>query len=195
MRRLFTSLCALLVSLTAAAWAAQPIGPARLEGDVKDSTGKPVAGAQVHIQAKDGSDLQKIVRTDEGGHYGFSKLPVTDYEVVIFVNGSIKANINNTKVYPDKPTRLDFKLTGKFAASNPAKKHTHMVYVPAETGSNLGGRWVEVDDVTGSSAAATAGTGHLVRVGGVALGVGVGGAVGAQVGRQTGRNSGAPGGD
>src|SRR5262249_21736279 len=79
MRRLFTGLCALLVSLTAAAWAAQPIGPARLEGDVRDSTGKPVAGAQVHIQAKDGSDLQKIVRTDEGGHYECSKLPVTDY--------------------------------------------------------------------------------------------------------------------
>jgi hypothetical protein len=42
-----------------------------------------------------------------------------------------------------------------------------MVYVPAETGSNLSGRWVEVDDNAGS-AAATAGTGHVDK-GGAAM--------------------------
>src|SRR5712691_5726710 len=95
-----------------AAWAS-PAGPSTLQGDVKDSKGQSVAGAEVHIQAKDGSGLQKIVRTDSDGQYGVSKLPVTDYEVVLFVNGQIKASINNTKVFPDKPTQLDFKLTGQ----------------------------------------------------------------------------------
>jgi hypothetical protein len=66
------------------------------------------------------------------------------------------------------PTQLDFKLTGQYATNKPAKKHTHMVYVPAETGSNLSGRWVEVDDNAGSSAAATAGTGHVDK-GGAAM--------------------------
>ena len=99
---------------------------------------------------------------------GIGKLTVTDYEVVLFVNGQIKASINNAKVNSDKPTQLDFKLTGKFAA-NTAKKHTHMVYIPAETGSNLSGRWVEVDDTTGNSSAATAGTGHLDRGGNAML--------------------------
>jgi hypothetical protein len=132
---------------------ASPTGPARIQGIVKDSNAQPVAGAEVHIQAKDGSGLQKIVRTDSTGQYGVSKLPVTDYEVVLFINGQIKASINNTKVSPDKPTQMDFKLTGKFAA-NTAKKHTHMVYVPGETGSHLGGRWVEVDDTAGSAATA-----------------------------------------
>jgi len=127
-----------------AAWAS-PVGPSTLQGDVKDSKAQPVAGAEVHIQAKDGSGLNKIVRTDANGHYVASKLPNTDYEVVLFVNGSIKASINNTKVFADKPTQLDFKLTGQLAA-NKAKKRTHMVYVPAETGSHLSGRWVEVDD-------------------------------------------------
>jgi len=155
----FLSIC--ITSLVfATAWAASA-GPATIQGIVKDSSSQPVAGAEVHIQAKDGSGLQKIVRTDSSGQYGVSKLPVTDYEVVLFVNGQIKASINNTKVFSDKPTQLDFKLTGKLAANTPAKKHTHMVYVPAETGSNLGGRWVEVDDRAGSSAAATAGTGNL----------------------------------
>jgi len=138
---------ALLLSAVAS-WAS-PTGPARIQGIVKDSNSQPIAGAEVHIQAKDGSGVQKIVRTDSTGNYGVGKLPVTDYEVVLFVNGQIKATINNTKVFSDKPTQLDFKLTGKYAA-NTAKKHTHMVYVPAETGSNLSGHWVEVDDTTGA---------------------------------------------
>ena len=150
-----------------AAWAS-PVGPSTLQGDVKDTKAQPVAGAEVHIQAKDGSGFQKIVRTDSNGHYVVSKLPNTDYEVVLFVNGSIKATINNTKTFADKPTQLDFKLTGQFAANKTAKKHTHMVYVPAETGSNLSGRWVEVDDNGDSTAAATAGTGKLER-GGAAM--------------------------
>ena len=145
----------LLISAVAA-WASDPVGPARIQGIVKDSNAKPVAGAEVHIKARDGSGLEKIVRTDADGQYGCSKLPLTDYEVVLFVGGQIKASIKNTKVVSGKPTQLDFKLTGKFAA-NTGKKHTHMVYVPQETGSNLSGHWVEVDDSAGSSAAAAAG--------------------------------------
>jgi Carboxypeptidase regulatory-like domain len=147
-------ICIATLLVSAVAGWASPTGPARIQGIVKDSKGQLVAGAEVHIQAKDGSGLQKIVRTDSNGQYGVSNLPMTDYEVVLFVNGQIKASINNTKVFLDKPTQLDFKLTGQYAA-NKAKKSTHMVYVPAETGSNLSGRWVEVDDTTGQSTSAT----------------------------------------
>jgi Carboxypeptidase regulatory-like domain len=153
------SIVTLLVSAVAV-WAA-PTGPARIQGVVKDSSDKPVAGAEVHIQAKDGSGVQKIVRTDATGNFGVSNLPVTDYEVVLFVNGQIKASLNNQKVFSNKPTQMDFKLTGKYAA-NTQKKHTHMVYMPAETGSNLSGRWVEVDDTTG---AAGAQSGEVKRLG------------------------------
>ena len=159
-------LCLATLVLSAIAVSASPTGPARIQGIVKDASAQPVAGAEVHIQAKDGSGLQKIVRTDSSGQYGVSKLPVTDYEVVLFVKGQIKASINNTKVFSDKPTQIDFKLTGKYAA-NTGKKHTHMVYVPAETGSNLSGRWVEVDDQTGPAAAA--GTGHVDKGGNAML--------------------------
>jgi hypothetical protein len=132
-----------LVSATAV-WAAVSAGPGRLEGDVKDSKGQPVAGAEVHIKAKDGSQ-ERIARTDGRGHYGIDKLAATDYEIVLFVNRQIKASLNSIKVLGTKPTQQNFKLTGQYAA-NVQKKHTHMVYVPADTGSHLGGRWVEVDD-------------------------------------------------
>jgi hypothetical protein len=159
------SFITLLVSAVAA-WASTPVGPARIQGVVKDANQKPVAGAEVHITAKDGSGLLKVVRTDSNGQYGVSKLPVTDYEVVLFVNGQIKASLNNQKVFPNKPTQMDFKLTGKFAVNGPQKKHTHMVYVPAETGSNLSGHWVEVDDNVGAAAVTS---GEVSRVSGDAV--------------------------
>ena len=158
------SIIALLVSAVAT-WAA-PTGPARIQGVVKDSNDKPIAGAEVHITSKDGSNLQKIVRTDSGGNYGASSLPVTDYEVVLFVGGQIKASVGNQKVFNGKPTQLDFKLTGKFAANVLPKKHTHMVYVPAETGSNLSGHWVEVDD---NAAASATTSGNVKRLTGEAV--------------------------
>src|SRR5579864_67827 len=155
----------LLVSAFAA-WGAST-GPARMQGIVTDSKKNPVAGAEVHITAKDGSNLQKIVRTDSNGQYGVSGLPVTDYEVVLFVNGQIKATLNNQHVFGNKPTQLDFKLTGAFSATL-KKKHTHMVYVPAETGSNLSGRWVEVDDNSGAGAAG-AESGEVSHLSGAAV--------------------------
>lgn len=145
-------ICFITLLVSAVAGWASPVGPARIQGMVTDSNKNPVAGAEVHISAKDGSGLQKIVRTDSSGQFGVSGLPVTDYEVVLFVSGQIKASLTNQHVFGNKPTQLDFKLTGKYA-SNTKKKHTHMVYVPAETGSNLSGRWVEVDDVSGAGAA------------------------------------------
>jgi len=149
LRSIHLTIVTLLVSAVAA-WAS-PTGPARIQGIVKDANQKPIGGAEVHITAKDGSGFQKIVRTDSGGQYGVSNLPVTDYEVVLFVNGQIKATLANQKVFSNKPTQMDFKLTGKFASAA-QKKHTHMVYVPAETGSNLSGHWVEVDDNVGAAA-------------------------------------------
>jgi hypothetical protein len=161
-------LCFITLLVSAVAAWASPTGPARIQGVVKDSKAQPVAGAEVHIQAKDGSGLQKVVRTDSTGQFGVSNLPVTDYEVVLFVNGKIKASLSNTKVFGDKPTEVNFNLTGQYAANKSVKKHTHMVYVPSETGSNLSGRWVEVDD-SGDNAAATAGTGEVRRLSGAAV--------------------------
>lgn len=157
-----------LIVFVVSIWASPiPVGPSTVQGDVKDSKGQAVAGAELQIRAKDGSGFYRIVHTNANGHYGVSKLPNTDYEVILFLNGSIKALINNTKTFADKPTQLDFKLNGQYAGTK-TRKHTHMVYVPAETGSHLGGRWVEVDD-NSDVAAAAAGANNLTRVGNAAV--------------------------
>ena len=120
--------------------------PGAFEGVVKGPNGKPYQNAEIHLVAKDGSSFSKITKTDANGHYAFGSVPGGMYQMTLFVNGSIKASINNARTQIGSPTQLNFDLKADSVAKQPSKKGTHMVYVPAETGSNLGGRWVEVPD-------------------------------------------------
>src|SRR6267378_3097471 len=113
-----------LMLCAATAWA----GPASIQGIVKDAQGRYIS-----------QGLQPGV-----------------YRVSLVVNGAVKASISNTKAKPDQSTVLNFDLkpaaTGQ--ASTQQKSGKHMVWIPAETGSHMGGRWVEVDDNAASNAGA-----------------------------------------
>ena len=139
-----------LVLSIASAWAA----PSVIQGIVKDAKGQPIKGADVRIESKDGSKLLKTVKTDGNGRYISDGLSAGVYRVTLVVNGAVRASIMNTKTMVDQPTQLNFDLKPVPAAQANivAKKGKHMVWVPATTGSHIGGSWVEVDD-TGSSAA------------------------------------------
>ena len=92
----------LLVTLTVFA------GTSVIEGVVKDTTGRPIKGANVRIEAK---NFSKIVKTDANGHYITDGLAVGTYKVTLVINGQVKASIAKTQV--DKPTQLNFDLSGK----------------------------------------------------------------------------------
>jgi hypothetical protein len=64
------------------------------------------------------------------------------------VNGAVKASITNTKTKADQATQLNFDLKPVAAAQASAeqKKGKRMVWMPARTGTHLGGNWIEVDD-------------------------------------------------
>jgi len=118
-------------------------GTSILEGVVKDATGRPIKGADVRIEAK---NFSKILKTDASGHYVTDGLAAGTYKVMLVINGQVKAVILDAKTQLDKPTQLNFDLSGKRAS---AKKHTRMVWIPSNIiGTNIigGGRWVEVDD-------------------------------------------------
>jgi Carboxypeptidase regulatory-like domain len=111
-----------------------------LEGIVKDPAGHPIKGADVRIEAK---NFSKIVKTNAAGQYTADGLSIGTYKVTLVVR-TVKASIVNATTRSGKPTQLNFDLTAKTA---PVKKHTHMVWVPPDTGTLIGGgRWVEVDD-------------------------------------------------
>jgi 5-hydroxyisourate hydrolase-like protein (transthyretin family) len=128
----------------ASAWA----GPASIQGIVKDAKGQPIKGANVQVASKDGKQLYNTVKTDSQGRYISQGLQPGVYRVSLVVNGAVKASITNTKKKTDQATQLKFDLRPLPAAQVNAaeKKGKHMVWIPAETGSHMGGRWVEVPD-------------------------------------------------
>ena len=124
------------------AWA----GPASIQGIVKDAQGKPIKDADVRVESRDGKQVFNTVKTDTKGRYISQGLQPGVYRVSLVVNGAVKAAIGNTKTKSDQATQLNFDLKPVAAgqASTEQKKGKHMVWVPANTGSHMGGRWVEV---------------------------------------------------
>ena len=128
----------------ATAWA----GASAIQGVVKDAKGQAIKGADVRIESKDGRQKFNTVKTDAKGRYITDALPEGVYRVTLLVNGAMKASITNTKTKASQTTQLNFDLKPVPAtqASAVQKKGKHMVWVPASTGTHIGGRWVEVPD-------------------------------------------------
>jgi len=126
------------------AWA----GPASIQGIVKDAHGKPIKGADVRIQSQNGKQLFNTVKTDTQGRYISQGLQPGVYRVALVVKGAAKASIMNTSAKADQATQLNFDLKPVTAsqASAAGKSGKHKVWVPSNTGSHIGGSWVEVDD-------------------------------------------------
>ena len=141
-----------LVLCAASVWA----GPSSIQGIVKDAKGQPIKGADVRIESKDGHQQFSTVKTDSKGRYISQGLTAGGvYRVNLVVNGAVKASITNTKTKPDQATQLNFDLKPVAAtqATKDQKKGKHLVWVPARTGSHVGGSWVEVPDgATGADA-------------------------------------------
>ena len=120
------------------AWA----GTSAFDGVVKDPAGHPVKGADVRIEATNGSNFSRIVKTDATGHYTADGLPAGIYKVSLVVNGAVTASVLNASTQSGKHTQLNFELT-------PTTKFvkTHKVWIAADTGTHIGGgQWVDVDD-------------------------------------------------
>ena len=136
----------------ATAWA----GPGSIQGVVNDAKGQPIKGADVRVESRDGKQLFNTVKTDAKGHYTSQGLKPGVYRVSLVVNGAVKASITNTSAKADQPTQLNFdvKPTGASQASATGKSGKHKVWVPSNTGSHIGGSWVEVDDSGNAGAGA-----------------------------------------
>ncbi len=120
--------------------------PASFQGFVKDAKGEPIKGAAVRIESRDGKQVLSTVTTDPKGRYTSQGLQPGAYRVTLLVNGAVKASIMNTQTKANQPTQLNFDFKPTSQAGSTAKGGKHMVWVPARTGSHIGGNWVEVDD-------------------------------------------------
>ena len=134
------------------AWLVFPIVSAlgatsSIEGIVKDAKGQPIKGADVRIESGDAKTLFSTVTTNPSGRYVSTGLAAGTYRVTLLVNGAVKAVIKNTQTTPGRATQLNFALKPSSVSQvGPiGKRGRHMVWVPARTGSHVGGSWVEVD--------------------------------------------------
>lgn len=116
---------------------------ASIEGTVRGPDGKPWQGVDVKLESKS-STAPQMAKTNGSGKYVFNNLGNTDiYSVTVMQGKQTKAFMQNVKA--GSPKRLDFDVK-QAAAGQAAKKAKHMVWVPADTGSHIGGRWVEATD-------------------------------------------------
>ena len=121
-------------------------GPASFQGFVKAAKGEPIKGADVRIESRDGKQVFSTAKTDAKGRYISRGLQPGVYRVTLLVDGAVKASITNTQTKANQPTQLNFDFKPTSQADNIAKGGKHMVWVPARTGSHIGGNWVEVND-------------------------------------------------
>ncbi len=121
-------------------------GPTSIQGFVKDAKGEPINGADVRIESRGGKQVFSTVKTDAKGRYISGGLQPGVYRVTLLVNGATKVSTMNTQTKANQPTQLNFDLKPASQADNNAKREKRMVWVPARTGSHIGGNWVEVDD-------------------------------------------------
>jgi serine/threonine protein kinase len=120
--------------------------PASIQGFVKNAKGEPIKGTDVRIESRDGKQVFSTVKTDSKGRYISEGLQPGVYRVTLLVNGAVKASVMNTQTKANQPTQLNFDLKPTSQAGNNARGGKHMVWVPARTGTHLGGTWVEAED-------------------------------------------------
>jgi hypothetical protein len=130
-----------LISLAAIASA----GSGFVQGTVTDPAGQPIKNAEIRVEPRNGGNVVATTKTDANGRYATAALPIGTYRVSLLVNGAVRSSINNTTTRANKPTELNFQVKGASVGKTVAKKK-HMVWVPSNTGSHMGGRWVEVDE-------------------------------------------------
>ncbi len=127
------------------------IASSSIQGDVRGVDGRALTGAEIRLERKDRTGSALTTATDTRGHYSVNGLSVGLYRISVVVDGAVRSALSIKTA--DRNARVDFDL--KPAA---AKNVKHYVWMPADTGSHLGGRWVEVDD-----SSAVAGTWNVDR--------------------------------
>ena len=107
-----------------------------VSGTVRGADGRPAQGAQIRFEGKERSNF--TTTTDAHGKYAYKGLPPGLYKISVLIDGTPKSSV--TIKTAAENARVDFDLK-----TSPEKRVKHYVWVPARTGSHMGGGWVEVN--------------------------------------------------
>ena len=95
---------------------------------MKDAQGKPIKGADVRVESRDGKQLFNTVKTDAKGRYSSQGLKPGVYRVSLVANGVRKASIMNTSVKADQAAQLNFDLKPVVASQATAGRKERKTY-------------------------------------------------------------------
>jgi hypothetical protein len=117
-----------------------------IQGDIQGTDGRRLKGAEMRIERIDTKSKPFTAKTDAKGYYFVSGIPAGAYKISLLVNGEVQFSVGDLKVRADDPLEIDFnmKLATLTLSSPTAKRARHFVWTNVGTGSQLGGRWVEV---------------------------------------------------
>jgi len=106
-----------------------------VEGSVVGADGRPLKGAEIRFEQKEGQVSPIISHSDANGHYA-AELPRGTYKLSLATDGNVKASI--TVRATGAKSRIDFDLR-----PSAARKIKDYVWVGGETGTHVPGHWVE----------------------------------------------------
>jgi len=101
-----------------------------IEGIVKGPDGKPVQGAEIHINRTDIKGNYKT-KTDKKGHYLYMGLPMGMYDVEVLIDGKTADKQSKVKTSPGDPIPVNFDL---HAAQQDQAARQQIMQKAAETG-------------------------------------------------------------
>jgi Carboxypeptidase regulatory-like domain len=114
-----------------------------LEGKVFGPDGQPIKGADISLQNSSARLEAVLTKTDVRGQYRFLNVASGTYKVSVSSSANVVQRlIADVKVDGNK--RVDLKINPVNSAARTKEKR--LVWVPPPTGTNIGGRWKEVDN-------------------------------------------------
>jgi hypothetical protein len=113
-----------------------------LEGKVSGPDGQPIKGADVRLQYSSATLEAALTKTDVRGQYRFMNVASGKYKVSVSSANPTQKLIADVKVDGNK--RVDLKINPVNSAASTKEKRR--VWVPPPTGTNLGGKWKELDN-------------------------------------------------
>lgn len=119
-----------------------------LEGKVCGPDGQPIKGADVRLQNSSPRLEAALTKTDVRGQYRFGNVAPGTYKVSVSSANVAQKLIADVKLDGNK--RVDLQISPVNSAAR--TKGKQLVWLPPPTGTNIGGRWKELDN-TGASAA------------------------------------------
>ncbi len=132
-----------LCSLLFAASAFSQTSPS---GEVRGTDGRPIVRAEVRLQREDAKAAPVAVKTDAKGRFVAGNLPSGRYAVTANASG-LSSSRQIVTISSSKPQTVSLRVAAAVSdMTGPVKKKKRVVWVPATTGSRIGGNYVEVED-------------------------------------------------